>query len=108
MYLKPLSFHAAIVPVSGAEPGVSSNQSVQINVREKIANEISISKVNCGDGGVTSAAVGYFTFWVEPVCFILRCSAPRFNTMKQQTALVRAQGPTCQCLRVCQLCFGLF
>lgn len=47
------------MPVSGAEPGVSSNQSVQINVRVKIVNETSISKVNCGDGGVTSAAVGY-------------------------------------------------
>lgn len=49
----------SLVPVSGAEPAVSSNQSVQINVRVKIANETSISKVNCGDGGVTSAAVGY-------------------------------------------------
>lgn len=62
------------MPVSGAEPGVSSNQSVQINVRGKIANEISISKVSCGDGGVTNAAVGYFTFWVGPVCYIPHCS----------------------------------
>lgn len=66
-----LSFHTAIVPVSGAEPGVSSNKSVQINVRGKIANEISISEVSCGDGGVTSAALGYFTFRVGPVCFLL-------------------------------------
>lgn len=52
IHLKPLSFHTAVVPASGAEPGVSSNQIVQIkiNVREKITNEISTSKVNCRDG----------------------------------------------------------
>lgn len=60
--MKPLGFQTAIVSVSGAEPGVSSNQSVQIYVSGKIADEISISKVNCRDGGVTSIAVGYFTF----------------------------------------------
>ena len=65
--MKPLSFHAAIVPVSGAEPGVSSDQSLQINVRGKIADETGISKVNRGDGGVTCEAVGDFTSW-EGLC----------------------------------------
>lgn len=94
------------MPVSGAEPGVSSNQSVQINVRGKITDEGSISEVNREVGGVTSAAVGCFTFCVGAcvLCF----HTAWFNTMERQTALGRAQGPTCQCLCVCQLCFGLF
>lgn len=73
------------MPVSGAEPGVSSNQSVQINVRGKITNEGSISEVNREVGGVTSAAVGCFTFCVGAcvLCF----HTAWFNTMERQTKL---------------------
>lgn len=46
--------------VSGAEPEVGSNQSVQINV--KTVNERSTSEVSCG---MTSAAVGHLTCTVQ-------------------------------------------
>lgn len=47
-------FYTLIAPVSCAQPVVSSVQFIQVNVRRKIANKISISKVICGDDGVTS------------------------------------------------------
>lgn len=56
--------------MAGAEPRVGSNQSARINVRGKTANGISIREVNRGDGGATSAAVGYFAFWARPARFI--------------------------------------
>lgn len=56
--------------LQAAEPKFSSNQLIQINVRGKIANEISIIKVNCGE--TSAAIVGHFTQWVESVyCTVL-------------------------------------
>ena len=96
----------AVVCVSGA----GAQSQYKSNVRGKSADEISISKVNCGDDGVTSAAGGYFAFWVRPACHIQHCSVLAHTLIEWNKLFPFTDQLRCVTtyVCVCPLCFGLF